>query len=418
MALGSISSFLSSGSNLLSNLGLSGGAGGGRQIAAGSGLARRAQGGDLLELSGAAGPSKAQAGLTVNGSGVYSLQASSLSLSAQRLNVSLGSRGQASGRSAMGALNGALGATGTADSGPMLRLRQALGRLGVSDKNVRDLMMVASMLGKLDPEALEKMVSGIERMAGGSAAEAPVAAPDAGGAAAAQAAAPSPAGGSRFSLNYVSVSIAITEIEASTVTTEGGEVTQVSARRFELRFERLEISMSQQQQQAEGDPIVLDIDGDGMNLRPTSDGVLFDLTGSGEAVRTAFVQGDDALLFYDANLNGLLDGGGELVGNRVPGLDGMQELTALDENGDGRITAADTAWRYLRLFQDLDGNGQASAGEVRLLEELGIAELSTLWQRDEGSDGEGLRRAGASTFTRDDGTQGLMLDYWFGYQPA
>jgi len=366
-----------------------------------NGRARPASGGDVLELTGGRG------GLAVSGAGLYQLQASSLSLSAQSLGVSMGSGATSGGRGALGVLGGMLGASPAGGAGPMTRLRETLQGLGLSDENIRDLMMLAALLEKLDPEAFEKFVRGMESLAGKvSAPEGAPAAPTA----------PPGGGVGQFSLDYVSVSISVTEVQAGVAEADGAQVTRVSARRFEVRFERLEISMSGRMQ--EGDPLVLDVEGDGLDLRETSDGVLFDLTGSGQAVRTAFVEGDDALLFYDANMNGLLDGGGELVGNRVDGQNGFEELAGMDENGDGRVSAADSAWDFLRLFQDRNGDGRVSPLEVARLEDLGLAGLSALWERDEGSDGEGLRRVGAGSFTFDDGTQGLMLDYYFGYRPA
>jgi hypothetical protein len=370
---------------------------------------------DIVDLSSRE-RARGRGGLTVNGSGLYSLQASSLSLSAQSLNITMGSRsgGGGAGAGALGVLNEALGATGAGGSGPMSRLRSALQELGLSDENIRDLMMLAALLEKIDPEALERFVEGMESFTG------KVAAPAVDPAALEGAAAPAAAGGTasagHFSLNYVSVSISITEVQARAVQAEGGEVHQVSARHFEVRFERLEVSMSGAM--LEGDPVVLDVAGDGLDLRETGEGVLFDLTGSGEAVRTAFVEGDDALLFYDQNMNGLLDGGAELVGNRVEGLNGFEELAEMDENGDGAVNGLDSAWPFLKLFQDLDGDGRVGAPEVALLQDLGITELAALWERDDADDGEGLRRVGRSAFTREDGSQGLMLDYYFGYRPA
>jgi len=368
---------------------------------------------DIVELTSREG-GRRRGGVAVSGSGLYSLQASSFNLNAQSLNITLGSGGAgrgSAGRGALGALNRAIGPGGGGESGAMSRLRETLHEMGLGDVAIRDLMLLAAMLEKVDPDALERMVEGMESLTGSMAS-----APELDAAALQGTGAPAGAGG-QFSLNYVSVSMSITEVEARTIESEGGEVTQVSARHFEVRFERLEISMSGGHGMQEGDPVVLDVDGDGLNLRETGDGVLFDLTGSGQAVRTAFVEGDDALLFYDENMNGLLDGGGELVGNRVEGLNGLEEIAEMDENGDGVVNQLDTAWQFLKLFQDRDGDGQVGALEVALLSELGIDELSALWEREEGQDGEGLRRVGRSAFTREDGSQGLMMDYYFGYRP-
>ncbi|HOX07545.1 MAG TPA: hypothetical protein PK280_14180 [Planctomycetota bacterium] len=379
---------------------------------------------DSVELSDRMAPLSAGR-LTADGSGLYRLvQAGRIQLSAGSLNIRTGAGAAGgNGRGAIDALNAALGGTTLAPgSGLMDRLRSSLEQLGLEDKSVRDLLAVAGMLEKLDPEAFRQFVDSVEsfaRASTGGSSSAGVAAP-AQAASSAPAAPTGDAAASRFELSYVSMSVSVTEVTARSEASADGSTTEVTARRFELRFERLEISLSRQGAQGmqQGDPVVLDVAGDGTDLRETSDGVLFDLTGSGRPVQTAFVQGDDALLFYDANMNGLLDDGTELVGNRVPGLDGMAELASMDADGDGQVTPLDPLWQGLRVFQDWNGDGAAAPGEVRLLESLGIAGLSTLWERGDAEEGEGLRRAGTSSFTRADGSQGLMLDYYFGYRPA
>lgn len=382
--------------------------------------AAAAAGTDALELSGGAAPT-VNGNLAIDGSGLYRLvQASSFNLSASSMTFQLGSGGgSAAGRGALSALTDAMGIDGTGGGNAMERLRASLEALGIDDKGIRDLMMVARMLQKLDPDAFDKFVDSMEGFAKQvTDAQAP-AAPAAGAAAQAQSAAQ--AGSFQgFSLNYVSVSISMTEVTAQTVTNADGTVSQVTARSFELRFERLEISIGQAQgqEQPKGDPVVLDLDDDGAEMRPTSDGVKFDIEGSGRPVQIAWTGADDALLFYDANLNGLLDDGRELVGNRIPGLDGMADLSAMDADGDGQVTSADPAWQFLRLFRDANGDGRSGAGEVGTLDQLGIAALSALWDRAQSEEGEGLLRAGSSTFTRADGTRGLMLDYYLGYRPV
>lgn len=271
------------------------------------------------------------------------------------------------------------------------RLRTALTDMGVGGKEVEDLLVVAQMLERFAPEAAERLVDGFEEASSGP----------------------------RLSIRSVSLSISITELSASAEVSGDGQVTaaQVSGRQIEVRLQSVQIDLQRDELQY-ADPLVLDVDGDGLAMRSTADGVRFDLLGDGQEVTTAFVSGDDALLFLDENRNGALDHGGELVGNRIAGLNGFQELQQLDSNGDERLNAADDAWQSLRLAQDLNGDGRFGPGEVALLEELGISELATRWTADERSDGEGLNRIGAGSFGRSEGGAGLMLDYEFGFRPA
>jgi hypothetical protein len=48
---------------------------------------------------------------------------------------------------------------------------------------------------------------------------------------------------------------------------------------------------------------------------------------------------------------------------------------AFDTNGDGKLTAADTAWREFRVWQDADQDGVTDAGELKTLDQMGITEI-------------------------------------------
>ena len=89
------------------------------------------------------------------------------------------------------------------------------------------------------------------------------------------------------------------------------------------------------------DPLILDLDGDGINLTSTEDGVEFDIDGDGIAEKTAFIKGDDALLYLDDNGNGVADSGRELFGDQEGDANGYAELARYDENNDGKIDKLD-----------------------------------------------------------------------------
>ena len=73
------------------------------------------------------------------------------------------------------------------------------------------------------------------------------------------------------------------------------------------------------------DPLVLDLDGDGLELVGASAQVLFDHDANGIKTGTGWAKPDDALLVRDLNGNGLIDNGRELFGvdtlkrNVIPG---------------------------------------------------------------------------------------------------
>lgn len=133
-----------------------------------------------------------------------------------------------------------------------------------------------------------------------------------------------------------------------------------------------------------GDPLVLDIEGNGVALQSLeSSSARFDLFGTGHIVPLAWIQGDDALLVRDGNGNGMIDSGRELFGNfigdsgynEVPS--GFDHLALHDSNNDGIIDAADPVFAELELWQDTDGDGVSQPGELHSLASLGVAAIHT-----------------------------------------
>jgi len=125
------------------------------------------------------------------------------------------------------------------------------------------------------------------------------------------------------------------------------------------------------------DPIVIDLDGDGIELLPIQRGVNFDLYATGSQQAVAWVSPDDGLLVYDRDGNGSVDTGAELFGN-LNGVsrDGFEHLAQLDDNMDGVIDARDGAFHSLAVWKDADSNGISSAGELAPLDALGISSIS------------------------------------------
>jgi hypothetical protein len=120
------------------------------------------------------------------------------------------------------------------------------------------------------------------------------------------------------------------------------------------------------------DPIILDLDGDGVETTSTRDGtvILFDHDADGVKTGTGWVKRDDGWLVLDRNGNGTIDSGRELYGvdiiksNGQLATDGFDALKDLDANQDGKITAVDSVFANLRIWRDLNQDGISQANEL------------------------------------------------------
>jgi hypothetical protein len=130
--------------------------------------------------------------------------------------------------------------------------------------------------------------------------------------------------------------------------------------------------------------LVVDLDGDGLNLGDKHYPVRFDVDGDGlrERVQWTAQEQREAFLWLDANHDRALQTD-ELVGRRLATPDGPSrqagwraladlDLESAGGNGDGRLTKADRAWADLRLWIDYDHDGDASKGELYRLEDWRI----------------------------------------------
>ncbi|MDD3597209.1 hypothetical protein [Sulfuricurvum sp.] len=107
------------------------------------------------------------------------------------------------------------------------------------------------------------------------------------------------------------------------------------------------------------DPLVLDLDGDGietLGVNATTH-VVFDYDGDGVKTGTGWIKGDDGFVVLDRNGNGTIDNGGELFGdqtlvNGVKAADGFAALSAEDTNKNGKFDAGDTNFTNVRIWQE------------------------------------------------------------------
>ncbi|MEO0414382.1 MAG: Ig-like domain-containing protein, partial [Verrucomicrobiota bacterium] len=167
-------------------------------------------------------------------------------------------------------------------------------------------------------------------------------------------------------------------------------------------------------------PVVIDMDGDGVEFDNIDDGISTDVDSDGELEQTAWADEDDAVLIYDANGDNGVDGNEEYNFAQYsddPNATDMEGLAAaFDSNQDGVLSAEDEQFDSFKLWQDADGNGQVGEGEMITLEEAGIESIGLV------SDGESYTAAdgdvtvhGESQVTYSDGSTGIAADAEFTY---
>ena len=173
------------------------------------------------------------------------------------------------------------------------------------------------------------------------------------------------------------------------------------------------------------DPLILDLDGNGVQTLGQQAVTYFDHDANGFAELTGWVDSNDGMLVLDRDGNGRIDSGRELFGDQtvlVSGAvarSGVQALaewdaTANGGNSDDVISAGDAIWSAfasLRVWRDANSNGFTDAGELLTLDTLGISALSLNFTATGASDGLGNTQARIGSFSREDGSTGNMGEY-------
>ena len=187
------------------------------------------------------------------------------------------------------------------------------------------------------------------------------------------------------------------------------------------------------------DPLALDLNGDGkIGINPISitasdkksgsnnnesGGAYFDHNGDGVSHKSSWISKEDGILAYDRNGNGNIDDGSELFGNFTQikdkegnqrlAKDGYEALKEFDSNNDGLIDNKDDKFKDLKIWQDANSNGISDEGELKSLDELGIASLSLNHNEVNEDLGGGNTLSLKGSYTKKDGTAHSMGDLNF-----
>ena len=183
---------------------------------------------------------------------------------------------------------------------------------------------------------------------------------------------------------------------------------------------------AQAEQNRRIDPLVFDLGGDGITTVSLEESnAFFDLDNNGFAEKTSWVGAKEGLLAYDKNGDGIINGGNELFGDRTLMKDGktlassgFSALAEYDDNKDGKIDSNDAIYTLLRIWQDSDGDGIASAGELRRLVDLGIVSIGLSYSNTGVTDGANNIQVRTGTFILADGSSRTVGEYLLNRNPV
>ena len=167
-------------------------------------------------------------------------------------------------------------------------------------------------------------------------------------------------------------------------------------------------------------PIILDLDGDGIETISKSNGVAFDIDADGDKDTTGWVGADDGLLVFDKNNDGIINDASELFGEEMikedgsKAEDGYDALRDMDTNTDGVINAEDDYFDQIQVWKGANSDGITDDGELVGLTEAGVSEIS-IKAIETNDDSNGNTIGLKSTYTDLDGTEREIGDVWFEY---
>jgi len=163
-------------------------------------------------------------------------------------------------------------------------------------------------------------------------------------------------------------------------------------------------------------PIVLDMDGDGIELINADDAdIFFDINSDGEGERTGWAAADDGLLVFDKDMDDAATDLDEIsfVGYKEGARTDLEGLRAFDTNGDGLLDQGDAQFGQFKVWRDANQDGISQKGELVGLTAAGISAIELTSDETVRVVGDNVS-FGTGAYHRTNGTTGLFSDTGFG----
>ncbi|MBD3397849.1 hypothetical protein GF413_02095 [Candidatus Micrarchaeota archaeon] len=171
------------------------------------------------------------------------------------------------------------------------------------------------------------------------------------------------------------------------------------------------------------DPLTIDLGLDGIQTVSVKSGAYFDYFGDGFAEETCWLGPYDAFIVMDKNNDNIINDGKELFSdqtileNGTIAENGFEALAEYDTNHDSKIDSEDKAFKLLKIWWDLDGDGLSLLSELHTLDEIGIKSIDLTFSNILSNDSSGSTKLRTSTFEWENGTIGEISEYNFEVAP-
>ena len=163
---------------------------------------------------------------------------------------------------------------------------------------------------------------------------------------------------------------------------------------------------------------VVDLTGDGIRLISAAESLTqYDIDNDTYPEQMGWVAPTDGFLVRDVNNDGYITGLNEFFS--LTAQNNVTQLSSLDNNGDGLISASDSLFNELRIWTDTNLNGQVELGELAALYRYGINTISVTPQTKDYTVA-GNKITASAYFTRlgfDIRSTAKLHDVQFAYDP-